>query len=205
MATIVTPGYSVTPGFRQFELKIKQRIRIVGNAKGLNFEMEKTHKRRKNIIAAIIQKNPSEIWWDGDGYKSESFTQIIKDLVQIQNEGQKLQETTFRSVCVVKEFAPKINLFESNQFEKIEESIPIETFNNKSLESRLADSRLSLLSITAESVGEKGWKGKYVRMGILSTVGNNISEVYCFGGGANVEKEKEIVTKLGLGINYIDF
>jgi hypothetical protein len=202
MATIVTPGYSVTPGFRQFELKIKQRIRIVGNAKGLNFEMEKTHKRRKNIIAAIIQKNPSEIWWDGDGYKSESFTQIIKDLVQIQNEGQKLQETTFHSVCVVEEYAPKINLFESNIF-SVKESIPIETFKN--FESASLDSGLASFNITAKSVGEKGWKGKYVRMGILSTVGNNISEVYCFGGGANVEKEKEIVTKLGLGINYIDF
>mgnify|MGYP006108148621 CR=1 FL=1 len=201
MATIVTP----TPGYRQYELKTK--IRIVGNAKGLNFEMEKPRRRRNKIIAAIIQKNPSEIWWDGDGYKPESFTQIIKDLVQIQNEGDKLQETTFHSVCVNEKYAPKINLFKSKT-SSVRESILIETFKNASLESASLESidlDLKFLNITAESVGEKGWKGKYVRMGILSTVGNNISEVYCFGGGANVEKEKEIVEGFELGINYIDF
>jgi len=201
MATNVTP----TPDFRQFELKTK--IRIVGNAKGLNFEMEKTRRSRNKIITAIIQKNPSEIWWDGDGYKPESFTQIIKDLVQIQNESDELQETTFRSVCVVEKYAPEINLFESETL-SVRKSIPIETFKNASLESASLESidlDLAFLNITAESLGEKGWKGKYVRMGILSTVGNNISEVYCFGGGANVEKEKEIVAGFELGINYIDF
>lgn len=189
---------SLVPNFVQYELKTK--IRIVGNAKNIDFDTEEPRKNK--IIAAIIHKNPLEIWWDGDGYKPDSFTQIIKDLVQIQKEGNELQKTTFHSVCVKESYAPDISLFESSSVEK---SIPIETFkNDKNLTTM--DELLAPKNITADFVNkEEGWKGKYVRMGILSTVGNNISDVYCFGGGPNVNKEKEIVAELELDINYIDF
>lgn len=193
-----------SPDFVQYAIKtkyaMKTKIRIVGNAKNIDFEAEKSRKNK--IIAAIISKNPSEIWWDGDGYKPDSFTQIIKDLVQIQKKGNELQETTFRSVCVKESYAPDIRLFESSSVEK---SIPIETFkNDKNLTDM--DKLLAHKNITAAFVNkEEGWKGKYVRMGILSTVGNEISDVYCFGGGPTVQKEKEIVAELELDINYIKF
>lgn len=192
---------SLDPDFVQYAMKTK--IRIVGNAKNIDFETEEP--RKNEIIAAIIRTNPSEIWWDGDGYKPDSFTQIIKDLVQIKNEGNKLQETTFHSVCVKESYAPDISLFESSSVSSIEKSIPIETFKNDNNLTQ-TDHDLELKHITDNVVNkEEGWKGKYVRMGILSTVGNNISNVYCFGGGPNVKKEKEIVKELKLGLTYFDF
>ena len=200
-------------------IRKKKKIRIVGNAKGLDFTDPDTQKRAEALVEAVVKMDPSEIWWDGDAYNDSSFTKIIKDLVT-----EVRITATFHSVCVSEKYAPKLAPFEPRL--NMNESVPIEEFVEthklEGFDARLLndgiekngnelevdhlgyEALVSGIDLTIQERKAK-WKGKYVRLALLSTNGNKIETVFCFGGGGNVIAEKIKAKTLKLNVDYINF